>query len=179
MKNWRDVVQAQMLFAGRYEKQIAAMNNVSSADRKLIYNGYLMSLSTAWQAWLNEWSELLSPKNKVNTIQSWSEFLSIYSNVASVSAFVERSRGRESWEAGFIDLDNFDQREVLVCVDAWVLADKKTAEAAQNDGLMGDLSVTQIDVRALSLKMGVADASQMFGELKRFISDVREQYAEY
>ena len=180
MSSWKQAVQAQLLFAQKSlsEAQDIEASEPAGLQGRQHLNNAILCARELWACWLNEWGELLTPKQKRERVSSWTQFEQALSGSPSVEQLQEELRTPDSWARGIVELERLSSCD-------WVdVAKPVTATMSDESGHTAQdsydaLSLVQVDVRPSSVLNGLQDISRMVIELKLFISQVREQHSEW
>lgn len=176
MSSWKQAVQAELLFAQKTLSEAVKleMGGGHVLASRQYRNNAILCVRELWVCWLNEWVELLKPKEKLNRVSSWQEFEMVYSGFPSVDQLKEELKQSDSWSRGFIELEALSAFDWLDAAKARV-DDNSTSELAAYDAL----NLVQLEIRPCSVLQGLEDITRMLTALKLFIEQVREQHSEW
>jgi len=172
MAKWFDAVQAQIYFSQRLLHE-AKFPESSAAQRKMALNSTVLSLKHLWVCWLNEWSELLSPKQKLETLHTYDEFASRHVSTPDVAKVSSELARQDSWVRGFTSL------ETLTAKDWLPQFDEATNDSEAEQFEPAGLSLKSIDVRPKSVLNGLDDIEEMLTGIKQLINEVRAHHSEW
>jgi len=184
MKPWQDAVQAQLFYTQKHVRSIETFteDDGSIADYKMYANELLLTTKALWQAWLNEWAEYLSPKQKLTYVDSWYTFSQSYKDRDEVSRLLNSGTSDGVWLAAVLDVERLNPLTLSEIVNQWSSAIK--VEHDEVDDLQVDfgdnaLSLKPIDAQTLDISAKPDDLIEALAGLKSFISTVRAHHSEY
>ena len=180
MSSWKQAVQAQLLFAQKAlsEAQSLEASGAAVLQSRQHRNSAILCVRELWICWLNEWLELLIPKEKHERVLFWRDVEQVLSGFPSIDQLQEELKQPDSWARGFVELEqlsSFDWVDVAGPSNEKRSEEKGGAVPVAYDGL----SLVQLDIRPSSVLNGLQDVSRMLTELKLFIEQVREQHSEW
>lgn len=176
MNKWFNTVQAQLFFAqGALERLIALEDSeTKNQSYKQTMNESVLVMRELWFAWLNEWSEYLSPKQAVKRLETFSNLADMFPTAPEVQGVVSSISIGEHWTQAFIELETLSSQDWLARIDTQKA--KADDETSANSGM---IVIARTKARRLSVLNGAEDLHEMLEGLKDFVKSVRSQHTEW
>lgn len=176
MNKWFNTVQAQLFFAQGALERLATLEDSETTNQsyKQTMNESMLVMQELWFAWLNEWSEYLSPKQTVKRVETFNHLADMFPTSPEVQGVVSRTSNGEHWTQAFIELETLSSQDWLARIDTQKA--KADDEPSANSGM---IVIARTKARRLSVLNGAEDLHEMLEGLKDFVKSVRSQHTEW